>query len=115
MTSIQLFSWRNSSYLKTFTKNIFLGLESVFVKSKILDCTPAMREKKGAVLDRFFFRILDYSFLSELFQESICSGAFSPIIGDLKSSSFIKRELHCIRLEIKLFKIQNFRFIVYNL
>ena len=74
MAKFQLFQNTERKY---FPWGLFL------LKLEILGCRPTTLEKKNSFTNNFsgIFEILEHSFLSDLFQKSICSGVFSSAVG----------------------------------
>ena len=75
------------------------SLESVLLELEILNSGTITWEKKWHFCKdvSWIFEILEHLHLSELFQRSICSGAFSPVLDCwLHSCNCIERKLYYI-------------------
>ena len=68
-------------YFRTLTETFFI--ESVLLKSEILDFRPVSIREEEIALQSFFgvFEILEHPFPFEHFQQSICNRGFSPVVG----------------------------------
>ena len=96
MTSLQTFFWQTffqNNERKHFSLSLFLP------RSKVLDNGPLTWEKKGQVCKDISrdSKTLERPFFSVHFQNSICSGVFSPKVGcGLYSRNCIQKELYYI-------------------